>query len=710
MMLRLAAAAPAMTAGALVLAVLLSPGCSRTPTRDGVASTTRDVPSATPVLDDFGFPLGFSVTKMDRSADPRAAFLRFAAGRWIAAARIPAETVRISSLELVSVRVQAQLEALTADAARTSATAAKGDALQQVGDLYAAGMDVARLDALGPAPLAPLFARIDAVDGPRALAELLAYLSLVIGEPVIGAPLVGSDTQDRSRYAIYTADGTLPMSTDNYLVAGAAPIRDAYVEMVRAKLVLAGLAPDEARAVAGRVLELETRVARRKLTPVDARDPNKRFVKMPVGQLRAILSNVDLDTLFAALHLPVPDQVIVVEGEALRERNALLAEWPMADIKRYLRWEVVRHLSPYLSTAYLAPSMAFSRAMYGKMDAPARERLVTQVVTRHLAHPVSQLYVERHFPPATRSAATTLVNGIRDEFRSRLEANTWLSADTRTRALEKLATLTIAVGYPDAWVDLRAVEIRRDDYLGNILRLNEFESRRDLARYGGPVKEHDFSVPGATTPVDINAAYQAARNRIEIAAAILQPPFFDPKADVAVNACTMGAVIGHEITHGFDAQGRLSDAAGNVRNWWTDADSRHFLAENAKLVAQAEAFEVLPGLPLNGALSAGENLADTGGLSLGHAVLMKYLATHPDANVTVDGLTPSQRCFVAWGQLWADKATEGFLRQVVPNDGHPPGVYRAVAPAQHEPAFFEAFGIRAGDALWLDEARRVRIW
>ena len=303
-----------------------------------------------------------------------------------------------------------------------------------------------------------------------------------------------------------------------------------------------------------------------------------------------------------------------------------------------------------------------------------------------------------------------LVGQVRSEFRDRLERNTWLSEETRRCAMAKLDAARIGVGYPAEWIDTSSVDVRRDDYLGNVLRLNEFLARRDLVRLGGPVKEDGFSIAGSTLPIDMNAVYQSDKNGIEIPAAFLQPPFYDPKADAAVNMCAMGAVIGHEITHGFDSQGRLYDAQGNVRNWWTDADAERFVAEAKKLVRQADAHEVLPGLHANGALAVGENLADAGGLAVAYAALQRRLATRPGERASIDGLSPDQRCFLAWGQLWAEKTNEGALRQGTATDPHPPGNYRGYAAAQHQKAFYGSFGIVDGDPMWLTEKDRIRIW
>jgi putative endopeptidase len=659
----------------------------------------------------FGFPLGFSVDKMDRGADPRKDFSRYAAGRWLDAAQIPGDTVRISPIDQMTRRVEGQVRAIMEEASRTNSSSARGSPRQQVGDHYAAGLDVKRITELGVSPLAPEFARIDAIDGPKSLAVVLARLSQLLNDPVLAGAGVTTDPADRTRYAIVAGEPGLTVpSNDVYLAPAMAPVRVGLLKFIADVFVLAGVPIDAATAQAKKVLEIETAVAARKLTPVEMADPAKILQRMSYADLKLLTPAVDWDAYLAQLDIEPPAEVVVANRAALRERSRLVAELPLADTKVYLRWELLRRAMPYLPPAFIEANYAFSRAIYGKLDIPPREKLVAAELSARLGQPLSQLYVEKHFSPETRKAAEDLVMRVRAQFRQRLVANRWLTPETRKYAIEKLDKASIKVGYPDDWIDYSKVDIRRDDYLGNALRLNEFRARRENVRLGKPVVEDRFADARATLPIIVNAAYDSGRNGIDIPAAFLQPPMYDPKADAAVNYCALGAVIGHEITHGFDSQGRLYDAVGNLRDWWAPEDARRFNAQAGKLVAQANAFEVLPGLHANGALAVGENLADVGGVSLAYAALQLHLRQRPKENMKIDGLSQDQRCFVAWAQIWADKANEGWLRQVTATDPHPPGAYRASAPSRHEPAFYRAFKIRKGDPLWLNPKDRVAIW
>jgi len=692
-------------AALVATAMMLLPGCSA-PTKPAEAVPTASANAA----GNFGFPLGFSPSKMDTAADPRQDFRRYAGGRWLDVAKIPGDMLEISGYVAMTETVQTQLRELLQEAARTNGAAAKGSPAQQVGDFYGSGMDVERRKSLGVKPLAPEFERIAKAQGPTVLAGELARLQLIAGDSVILAGLVSPHPQDRTRMAIYVGDADLGLNVDNYLDPAAQRIREGYVAKVADYLVIAGATPEAARATAQMVLAVETRVARKKLTPLEKRDPAKRYVSMPYAEVKRLLSNIDLDAFFRSLGLPTGGEVIVVGVEALRERNAILAEYSPEQTRAYVQYELLRRMAPYLAPDFDRPNGAFSVVLYGKDVTPPREKQVAAATPGLLGHPLSQLYVAKYMTPESRREVDAMVARVKAQFRARVERNGWLSPETRAQALAKLDKTEIRVGYPSKWIDFTSVSIRRDDYAGNAMRLNEFLVRRELAKLGKPVELDQFAVAGSTLPIVVNAAYDPSWNGIEIPAAFLQPPFYDAKADPAVNFCTMGAVIGHELTHGFDSSGRLYDAKGNVRDWWTETDAKRFVSETAKLAKQADAFEILPGLYLNGAIEVTENLADVGGVALGYAALQEHLREHPDANRTIEGFTPPQRCFLAWAQLWADKVNEGALRQILPVDGHPRGIYRMAAPSQHEKAFYEAFGVRAGDRMWLDPNDRVTIW
>jgi predicted metalloendopeptidase len=659
----------------------------------------------------FGFPLSFDISKMDPKASPRQDFSRYAAGRWIDAATIPSDRYAVSGVELMVKNVENQVQAVLEDAASRAPSAGKGTPLQQVGDLYASGIDVSRLTQLKADPIKDEWARIDAIDSKKSLAEAIAHLSLTLGDGAMYGAGILPDPRDNTQYTIAFLGVPLPMAArENYLSPDMAKVHEAYRTMVVKYHLIAGIPPAEAESRADTILAIESRVAAKQLTPEQARDPSLRLKPMSYAELKALVSNFDLDTFYQAMGLPVGHDVYVLDDGNVRERNAILADLPLSDIKVMLQWGLLLGAEPYLTPAFVEPTMEFNRVLYGNIDTPKREKLVAESIKRKLGHPLGRLYVDKYLTPKSKADAESLIAQIRAEFRLRLSNSAWLSAPTRAYAVEKLDKIDIKVGYPDQWIDYSGVDIRRDDYYGNMLRLAEFDTRRNLAKFGKPVAEDGFADPRATLPTVVNAAYSTGRNGIEIPAAFLQPPFYTPNADAAVNFCTLGAVIGHEITHGFDSSGRLYDAQGNVRDWWAPADTQAFVERSKNLVRQAAAFEVVPGTHLNGELSSGENLADLGGLTLAYDALAKHLQAHPQEDRRIDGLTPQQRCFAAWAQNWADKKQPGLLKQEALTDGHPPGVYRMFAPAQSVPGFYETYGIKAGDKMWLDPQDRVSIW
>jgi predicted metalloendopeptidase len=517
--------------------------------------------------------------------------------------------------------------------------------------------------------------------------------------------------KDPTRYVILAADPDLGLpAREHYLAADLAPVRTAYLKAITDSLVLAGVPAEQAKARAAKVLAIETRIAGKKLTEEQKRDFNATYQTRPYADIKAALGNFDLDAYLQALGLPTGGDLLTTEVDALRERNAVLADYPLADLKDYLQWESLRLMSPHLSPAFVDAQAPLVRALTGQAELPQREKVVANSIAHVQGHNLGRLYVEKYFPAESRAEAEAILNNVRAELRQRLEQNTWLTAPTRTHALEKVDRIKIVVGYPDNWIDYSGVDFRRDDYFGNAARSNEYIVRRSLARLGRPPVRDQFVDPERGLPSIVNAGYSPDVNGIEIPAAILQPPFYDPKADAAVNYCTLGAVIGHEFTHSLDSFGRLFDASGALRDWWTPADVAVFDERSKNLIAQANAFEVVPGVHLNGQLSSGENLADLGGVMLGYNALRTHLKANPGDDRKIDGFTPQQRCFLSWSQLWGEKAKPELLRTNAASDPHPPGAYRMVAPVRNHPGFYDAFGVRAGDKMWIDPKDRVVMW
>lgn len=673
------------------------------------ASRAAEAPSVAAVPGAPGAPaLGFSPANMDLRADPRRDFYRYAAGGWLDRAVIPASEKQESQFADLTQAIDAKLLAIIRDAAAAPPGTTSGP-LRQIGDFYRSAMDLQRIEGLGLTPLAADLARAAAVDSPTALGAFSARLQLAFG----GSPLlnvgVQADAKQSDTNVLYVVPAGGTLNRSEYLDDVNQGVRDLYLAHIAEMFELAGDDPEAARREAASTLAIERELASGTLTPVEEADPNATYHRMTVAELQALLPHFDVAAYFAGLGIQPPAFVVVEQPKAMANLDRILAARPPAEIRALLRWKVLHSFPELLAERFARPSREFLRRYSGLDESPAREKDVTQQIRTLYAHPLSRLYVERHFPESTRTAVEKIVGEIRAEFRACLEKNSWLSAETRAQALAKLDRVRISVGYPANWIDMSSVVVESTEYFANVQRALEFTVRRGLGELGKPVNPDPFSIPTRTTPVDVNAGYMRPYNAIEITAAILQPPFFDPQLDSAVNYCTIGAVIGHELTHGFDSGGRLYDATGTLRNWWSAEDAGKFQAQTDLLVQQFDGYEILPGVHVNGELTVGENTADLGGMTLAYAALRHSLAGQPEP-APIDGLTADQRCFVAWAQLWMSKTRPEAARQWAATDPHTESAFRASGPLVHLDPFFTAFGIVAGDPMWREPAARVHIW
>jgi len=653
--------------------------------------------------------LGYSPQNMDTTVDPRQDFYRYAAGNWLKKTEIAPSDPDVGGFTLLGRNLDKQLLTLLIKEAAASADAPKGSVRQQVGDFYKAAMDSDRRAAVGLQPLQADLQRVAAATGtPADYGALSAQVQDAYG----GSPLINAiampDAKDSSTYVLVLAPGAQILEQDEYAKPEYQKLRDKYRQYIVAMLNGAGDTVDVAKLHAAKILALESRIAAAMLTPLQMREPTNIYNMMTLEQAQALLPALDMGVFLKTLGITPPARVQVLDVNAMKALQRLLTEQSPDDVKLLLRWFVVAGRAAELGGGYRGMEEEFSRLRKGLKEPPPRERVVTQQIGAQLYHPLSQLYVQSYFPDSTRREITDMVGHIKDQFATRLSNNTWLDEATRKAALEKLRKIDIQVGYPTAWVDFSALDIRPDDHFGNVQRASRFAFQREIAQIDKPVLSNRFAVPTKTTPIAVNSAYNFTTNTIDITAAILQPPFYKPGADPAANYCAIGAVIGHEITHGFDSLGRQYDPAGNLRDWWTPQANAEFKRRTDVLIKQYSQYEILPGLMHNGALTVTENTADLGGITLAHAALQRYLAKHPTPDV--DGLTADQRCFVAWTQMWAYKGRSERLRYLVSVDVHAISSVRAIAPLLHLDAFHRAFGTRPGDPMWRDPKDRVVIW
>lgn len=651
--------------------------------------------------------LQYSAQHMDRGASPRQDFYRYAVGGWLKRAVIPPSEAEVGGFSQLLANLDAQLLALIRDAAASGAPA--GSPRQQVGDFYRAAMDLKRLDALGAKPIEADLKAIEGLDAtPAALGALQARLELAYLASPLANLLPMADFKQSDRTLLVLAPGVQALERDEYTQPAAAKLRTAYRDFIARTFVSLGDAPATAAARARTVLALEAELVAARLTPLEMRDPQRTYNVMPFAEAQALVPAIDLAAMARALDVPPPATVQVLDIGAIKALQSVLATRPAEDVRALLRWHVASTRASMLGRPWRDYDAAFTRLRKGLKASPPREREVTQLVSMMLFHPLSRLYVEAHFPDSTRREIAEMVGHVRAEFERRLRDNPWLDEPTRAAALEKLAKVDVQVGYPAQWIDFSGVEIRPDDHLGNGQRVSAMLLRRELAQVGKGVLRDRFAVAGKTTPISVNAAYNPQTNGIDISAAIVQPPFYTPGADTVVNYCTMGAVIGHELTHGFDSFGRQFGPAGNLRDWWTPHAVAEFKKRTDVLVAQYSGYSLLPGLKHNGELTLTENTADLGGITLAHAALARALEGRPQA--TIDGLGTDQRCFVAWAQMWGFKARPERTRLLAAVDYHGNSTLRGFAPLLHLDAFHAAFGTQPGDRMWRAPAERVRIW
>jgi putative endopeptidase len=648
----------------------------------------------------------FSVDYMDRSVNPAADFYHFADGQWVKANPVPPDKSRWASFTELAERNWYLIHGILNRAA-ADPTAAPGSPLREVGDFFASAMDTNRIERLGFQPIARDLGNIAGIQNREGLFQVLARFQ----DEGLGGVFragVGPDAKNSSIYAFRLGQGGLSLPDRDYYLNGKfAAIRQKYRAHVTRMFGLLGEKPDAAAAHAATVLDLETALARASRTRVELRDPNRNYNKFTTARLIASNQAIPWQAYLADRGLGLVPYAVVGQPEFFDAVNQLLQERPLSDWKVYLRWHLLHGSAPFLQRAVRDENFAFfGRVLSGQPQQEPRWKRAAHVIDRGVGEALGELYVEKYFPPTAKARMTELVDNLKTVFRHHLEKVGWMTDATRAKALAKFARFTQKIGYPDKFRDYSSVVIRRDDYLGNVRRAAAFEVHRNTVRVGKAVDRTEWHM----TPETVNAYFNPLQNEIVFPAGILQPPFFDPSMDDAVNYGGIGVVIGHEITHGYDDQGRKYDAAGNLNGWWTDADAKAFEARAQKVVAEYNAFEPLPGLHVNGRLTLGENIADLGGVTIAYDALERALSKDPAQRKTIDGFTPEQRFFISFAQIWRMNIRDAEARRLITVDPHSPGRFRAIGPLVNLPTFYQAFGIQAGDPMWRPPAQRAAIW
>ncbi|MCI4326780.1 MAG: M13 family metallopeptidase [Thermoplasmata archaeon] len=645
----------------------------------------------------------FSVDYMDRSVDPTVDFYGYATGTWRRNNPVPADKAIWGGFTELIERNFMLLRALL-ESAGADRSAAPDSPRRQVGDFYASALDQVRRESVG---FAPIRAQLDAIERIGSVPELVHTVAALhdSGVAPFFQPFVHPDRRHSSVYAFYVYQGGIGLPDREYYLAPEFDTqRVGYQAHVARMFRLLGDPESTADSEAATIVSIETELARASRSATDLRDDVKNHHPFPVAELATRFPGFPWTAYLADRHAESIGYVVVGQPEFFTSLEAVLAQRNLADLKVYLRWHVLHAIAPYLQPAVEREDFEFfHRVLQGQPEPEPDWKLAARAIDDNLGEALGALYVERHFPPDARARMVELVSDLRAVFRDRLKGLDWMTEPTRQKALTKFDRFTTKIGHPERFRDYSSVVVRRDDYAGNWQRAVAFEVHRQMARIGGTVDRSEWGM----TPQTVNAYFSPTQNEIVFPAGILQPPFFDATMDDAVNYGAIGAVIGHEITHGYDDQGRRFDADGNLGDWWSEADAREFEARAKVVVAEYSRQEGLPGVFVNGELTLGENIADFGGVSLAYEALERRLAADPSRRTTVDGLTPEQRFFLSWAQVWRQNCREPERRRRLTVDPHSPGDIRAVTPAILHPQFAAAFPPKGPTPT---AAPRVRIW
>lgn len=650
---------------------------------------------------------GLDLANLDRKFNPCDNFYMFADGGWMASHPIPAAYPAWGILNSLTEKNSEKLKGIL-EAASKDTHAKPGSNQQKIGDFYYSGMNESDIESQGTKPLASEFERIDRMKTQRDLLAEIAHLQ----SEGLGAPFRFGSTQDfkdsSMEIAAVTQGGLGLPDRDYYLKDDprSVQLRDQYAKHVTNMFLLLGDDGAKAAAETKVVLSIEGSLAKASMTRVEMRNPDAIYHKMDLDQLKQLTPTFPWPEYFADAGVPGVKSMNVSQPDFFKEVDRDLTAISLDDWKTYFRWHLISSTAPFLSSKFVAESFNFSgRILTGSQENQPRWRRVVAVTDRSLGEALGQEYVKEYFPPAAKAAALQMVDNLIAALREDLQTLDWMGDATRKQAIAKLDAITRKIGYPDKWTDYSALKIDRGPYVLNYLRARTFEFNRSIKKIGKPTDKGEWGM----TPPTVNAYYNPTRNEIVFPAGILQPPLYDPKVDNALNYGGMGAVIGHEMTHGFDDSGSKFDAKGNLSNWWSPEDLKNFQARADCIVKQFDGYVVQGNLHENGKLVAGESIADLGGLTIAFRALEKTLEGKPRPK-DIDGFTPEQRFFLAWAQAWATNIRPEFERLRLNTDPHPLPQFRGNGPLSNMPEFATAFHCAEGSAMIRPAPERCRIW
>ncbi|RDV14615.1 M13 family peptidase [Pontibacter diazotrophicus] len=645
-------------------------------------------------------------SNMDVSVKPGDDFYSYASGTWLRNNPVPAKETRWGSFNLLrDFNISAVKDILNESAANKSA--APGSVEKRVGDFYAAAMDSVTIDKLGYTPIKKDLKRVGAVKDTKAILNEVAYLRTSgAGSPMFGF-YVGQDRKDVNNMVPQLSQGgtTLP-DRDYYLKddARSKKIQDAYKTYITTLFTLTGVPQAKSQQNAETIFNLEKKMAEAQMARVEMRDPYKTYNKFSVSDFSKTTPNIDWKSMMAKMKVTGEDTILVNNPAFFKELDGLVKATPVTDWQTYLQWNVLKSAAPYLSTPFVDANFAYSQALSGQKVQTPRWQRMSSLTDGTIGDLLGQLYVKKHFKPEAKERMEELISNLIKAYEIRINNLDWMTATTKEKALAKLHAFTPKVGYPDNWKAYDGLEINRKTFFQNVRNAGVWGYNDMVSQLGKPV---DRTKWGMTAPT-VNAYYSPVMNEIVFPAGILQFPFFDPNADDAVNYGGIGAVIGHEISHGFDDSGSQYDKDGTLRNWWTEEDRARFEEKAKALQEQYDAYTVLDTIHVNGKLTLGENIGDLGGLSAAYEAFK--MTEQGKSNEKIDGFTPDQRFFLSWAQVWRGNILPEAAAQQIITDPHSPGEYRTIGAPVNMDAWYEAFNVQPGDKLYKAPEDRIRLW
>ena len=655
---------------------------------------------------------GINVSYMDKSVKPSDDFFKFVNGTWLKNTEIPADKTRWGSFDELRQNTDKDALAILKDAAKNPKYKSNTDQGKAI-NMYKAAMDTVARNKQGIAPLAPYLAKINAIKNIKDLQKLMMETEADGGGVGFFGVGVGADEKNSTRNVVSVGPGGLGLPDRDYYVSNekdSKEKREKYALHVAKMLLFLGEKPEQAKTDADKILALEIQMSTPRLDRVERRDSKKQYNPTAIADLQKMLPVVDWNTYLKGVGFAKVDTIIVSQPRYMSALQTIFTENKVEDWKAYMRWMLLRGASGQLSTAIETANWEFyGKTLTGALKQRPRHEKALQVVNGTVGEALGKLYVEKMFPAEAKAKASKMIKNVMKAYEIRINNLTWMSAETKLKAIEKLNKLTVKIGYPDKWEDYSALIVKNTEeggsYFENLRNVSKWGWKKDLEKLGKPVDKTQWGM----SPQTVNAYYNPSYNEIVFPAAILQPPFYNYQADEAVNYGGIGAVIGHEISHGFDDQGATYNADGNLIDWWTADDLTKFTALGGALADQYSALEPLPGTHVDGKFTLGENIGDLGGVNAAYDGLLLDLKENGNPGL-IDGYTPEQRFFISWSTIWRSKMRDEALKNQVKTDPHSPGMYRAYVPIQNVDAFYSAFDIKVGDGMYVTPEKRVKIW